>query len=181
MTAETMLELARTTREINDANGFQPTTYDRLPIVLCLIHSEISEAFIEWRLSPQEFGLELFGLELADICIRVFDLFTYDFVKAGWGDGWAETVLLEHQCLDPIHDLDLDYNLNFMHSRVSDSLERYRKGGDSFDGQVLSPLISLLAITFSIADELDLDLEGLIRTKLEKNRQRGYRHGGKRI
>lgn len=47
MTAETMLELARMTREINDANGFQPTTYDRLPIVLCLIHSEISEAFIE--------------------------------------------------------------------------------------------------------------------------------------
>lgn len=100
-------ELAKEVREVNEANGWNvlsPQEWrdpNKVPALLALVHSEVSEALESFRIND----LENFHEELADIVIRVLDI--------GYG--------------------------------------------------------------------LGVDFEASIRAKLEKNKTRGHRHGGKRI
>ena len=105
--SQALNNLANEIRQINAANGWNVTiggdwsqTY-KVPGILALIHSEVSEALKAFR----ENDLVNFGEELADILIRVLDC----------------------------------------------------------------------------ARGLGIDIDEAVRGKLEKNRQRGYRHGGKRV
>jgi len=99
-------ELASEIREINRANGWNVTKHGdweqeyKVPAILALIHSEVSEA-LEAFLGDDRNN---FGEELADIIIRVLDC----------------------------------------------------------------------------APGLKIDIDECVRRKLEVNRQRGYRHGGKK-
>jgi len=102
-----LAELAAEIRQINTSNGWnvlQAEEWDdeyKVPGILALIHSEVSEALEGFRARDQENFVE----EMADIVIRVLD------------------------CV----------------------------GG------------------------LPQDFDSVVRAKLEKNRKRGYRHGGKRV
>lgn len=100
-------ELANEIREINRANGWNVTKPEdwglayKVPAIMALIHSEVSEALEAFRADNREH----FGEELADIVIRVLDC----------------------------------------------------------------------------APGLQIDIEQAVRRKLAYNRQRDYRHGGKRV
>jgi len=69
-------ELCKEIREINEANGWdcpKPEDWDhlhRIPTFLCLIHEEVSEALMGFRIDDRENVAE----ELADVLIRVLDL-----------------------------------------------------------------------------------------------------------
>lgn len=69
-------ELAATINEINVANGWKiatPETWEderHLPALLCLVHSEISEALEGFRHGDRENVAE----ELADALIRILDI-----------------------------------------------------------------------------------------------------------
>lgn len=67
--------LAREIREVNQANGWNVTqgnewdnTY-KVPAILALVHSEVTEALEAFRKNDQENFLE----EMADVVIRVLD------------------------------------------------------------------------------------------------------------
>ena len=70
-------ELAVEIREVNHANGWNILQAEewadryKVPGILALVHSEVSEALEEWR---KEHRLEHFAGELADIIIRVAQL-----------------------------------------------------------------------------------------------------------
>ena len=72
----TLNELAAEIREINRANGWNVTeeadwmaTY-KVPAILALVHSEVSEALEAFRVND----IGHFAEELADIVIRVLDI-----------------------------------------------------------------------------------------------------------
>ncbi len=63
-------------------------------------------------------------------------------------------------------------------SEVSEALEDFRKGNrDHFPEELADVMIRVL----DLAGGLGIDLDKAIAAKLEKNRARSYRHGGKRV
>lgn len=63
-------------------------------------------------------------------------------------------------------------------SEVSEALEAYRKEDSAnFAEELADTLIRVL----DLASGLGIDLDSAVTAKLEKNKQRGYRHGGKRV
>jgi len=84
--ATSLQMLAAEIRDVNRANGWNVTTESewdstyKVPGVLALIHSEVSEALEAFRANDRE----NFNEEMADVLIRVLDLvgaFTNDFDK----------------------------------------------------------------------------------------------------
>lgn len=68
--------------------------------------------------------------------------------------------------------------LALVHSEVSEALEAFRKDEkEHFLEEMADVVIRVLDCTAG----LDLDIDAAIRTKLEKNKTRGFRHGGKRV
>ena len=65
-----------------------------------------------------------------------------------------------------------------IHSEASEALEAFRKGDvDNFAEELADVLIRVL----DCAAGLDIDMDVEVRYKMEKNRKRGYWHGGKRV
>lgn len=168
-------ERARRTREINTANGWNPVTKkdweedeNRIPAILALIHSEINEAHEQYIAD----NIDELATEFADVEIRVLDCcggLVSDFeacVMFAWDMG---TLVPE------------DTNLAFMvaHQLVTRALEHYR---DNEPGLFLGELAKLYVFNRCFAiHTFQLDMEAAVESKLEKNRQRSYRHGGKRV
>lgn len=68
--------------------------------------------------------------------------------------------------------------LALIHSEVSEALEAFR-GDDkaNFEEELADVIIRVL----DCAGGLDFDIDAAVLSKMEKNRGRGYRHGGKRV
>lgn len=65
-----------------------------------------------------------------------------------------------------------------IHSEVSEALEAFRKSDRAnFEEELADVVIRVM----DCAGGLGVDLEKVILKKLEKNRGRGHRHGGKRV
>ena len=65
-----------------------------------------------------------------------------------------------------------------IHSEVSEALEAFRKDDrENFAEELADVLIR----TLDCAGGLGIDIDKVVLDKLEKNRNRGYRHGGKRV
>lgn len=63
-------------------------------------------------------------------------------------------------------------------SEVSEALEAYRKDdAANFVEELADTLIRILDLSAG----LGLDMDSAVKAKLEKNKTRGYRHGGKRV
>ena len=68
--------------------------------------------------------------------------------------------------------------LALIHSEVSEALEAYRaKDLENFREELADVLIRVLDCAAGLG--IDMDVE--VTRKLDKNRTRGYRHGGKRV
>ncbi len=68
--------------------------------------------------------------------------------------------------------------LALIHSEVSEALEAFRKNDSvNFAEELADVLIRVL----DCCPGLGIDVDAAVQAKLEKNRTRGYRHGGKRI
>lgn len=68
--------------------------------------------------------------------------------------------------------------LGLIHSEVSEALEAFRVGDkDNFIEELADVVIRVIDCTGG----LGMDIDSAIRAKLEKNKTRTYRHGGKRV
>lgn len=68
--------------------------------------------------------------------------------------------------------------LALIHSEVSEALEGLRHHDRSnFEEELADTLIRVL----DVSTGLGVDMDAVVRAKLEKNRQRGVRHGGKAV
>jgi NTP pyrophosphatase (non-canonical NTP hydrolase) len=68
--------------------------------------------------------------------------------------------------------------LALIHSEVSEALEGFRHNDrPNFEEELADVIIRVL----DLCSGLGIDIETVIMAKLEHNRQRGYKHGGKRI
>lgn len=71
---------------------------------------------------------------------------------------------------------ELPSALALIHSEVSEALEAYRAGDrGNFEEEMADVVIRVLDVTHGMG----IDLGPAILAKLEKNRARGHRHGGK--
>lgn len=167
--------LSREIREVNEANGWREgDRYDwgdphKIPSALALIHSEISEA---WEAKQSDLG-ELFAEELADVAIRIIDM------MEGLG---LETPIDRLDALPgtPIEGLEsgLDGRINDLHFAVSQALEEFRQNKKpAFSFWIAAAFVDIA--TICVVCRIDLNAE--IKAKVAKNRQRGYRHGNKRV
>jgi len=146
--------------------------------IICLIHTEISEAFEEyrkWGLDPKRFiyysnnherGTEYIrdehnskpegiAVELADVCIRLMDWCEAEGEAIEWPIGMCPAKSFEGNLL----------------TLTGECLE-LRESGPEFSVEVLMIIIGM-------AEDFDIPLEQAIREKIAYNETRPYKHGGK--
>ncbi len=133
---------------------------------LAMIHSEICEAHIAKHVGDKD----ALAAELADIMIRTLDLaggLTEDFA--------AHIFRLEGVFISD----DVEQAFNNLHQVTTYALEAVRNDG------LLNFLGSLALLFRSVeqfaADAFDIDVSVAVPEKMEVNRHRSYRHGGKRV
>lgn len=170
----TIQDLATNTRAVNAANGWGlKFTPDDIPNYIALIHSEVSEAY-EAVSAPETLG------ELADVLIRSIDL--CELLRPGE----LGTVAFEHLCGPPITlpaTMPRIKALMELNLRITAALEQYRKAHETvMVERVHGALIEALDWTVGCMYAVDAKASpsALVAAKIEKNRGRGYRHGGRR-
>ncbi len=96
-----------------------------------------------------------------------------EIVEINTANGW--NVTQPHEWHDPYK---IPGVLALIHSEVSEALEAFRKDDlANFQEELADVLIRVLDCTTG----LQLDIDKAVADKLEKNRTRGYRHGGKKV
>jgi NTP pyrophosphatase (non-canonical NTP hydrolase) len=77
--------------------------------------------------------------------------------------------------IDPNH---IPAKLALVHTEVSEATEAFRIGDlENFGEELADTIIRIL----DLANGLGIDMDAAVRAKLEKNKTRGFRHGGKRV
>lgn len=138
---------------------------------LALVHSEVTEAYDAWLVGERRITDEVL-LELADVCIRSYDLL---------GAMDAKMAKYPAMALQPIENDDFPTHLLDMHSALSEALEYMRKKEYLFPDVTESAILGVTLFTVSVAHHYGHDLLPVITRKMEYNALRTYRHGGKML
>ena len=174
--------LAEEIRQINVANGWKvfleresDINEYKVPAIVCLIHSEISEAFEEYV----ERQADKFMFELSDVAIRILD-----FV-GGYENNEFDALADEAVAPDYGWQVSLSDVLLDMHHRCTAVLEAYRKQGrDEILARAADLYVAVEVLALRIVNETDVaydNLYGFMLAKMQQNRERGYRHGGRKV
>ena len=155
--------------------------------LIALVHSELSEALEAYRVCgivdcPHE-HTEGAGAasELADVVIRVADMAEWlkiDLAKSLEEDedlGDEKQAYLQERLsgnLDSFGEW-----IAAIHEDVGDAGYHQRNRGDNLG----SHLVSVIWMVQEMADHYGIDLDAAIEAKMECNRGRSYRHGGKAL
>lgn len=111
---------------------------------------------------------------------RVFGKVTNGRTYIGNGKSKEEAIdnLKETVIKESIAIYKIPAKLALLTSEVSEALEAFRnRDFDNFKEELADVLIRLL----DMSGGLNIDLDESVREKLEKNKKRGYKHGGKII
>lgn len=177
--------------EVNIKNGWnvcQPGDWqdeNKVPAKLALVHSEIDEL----RVALNKDDLKNIGEELADIFIRVLDLTSlfggFFAISESWIPRSPEelaTYLVEMGMSERTTLMDIAYfqDTDLLHFLTTKSLEYFRKHKEMCI-EFVNVLESLLSFVVYLAERHELSIQKEVDDKIERNRHRGYRYGGKRI
>jgi len=146
--------------------GDEPGRYHTLPRnigeLLCLVHSEISEAYDGWIAGKQDDKLPhrpALEVELADTVIRVLDIL-------GFYDVNVDALIAIHRQEPPRGGA---FWFTLMHSTVSNAMEGFRKGKQEVG---CLKLVLLLATIIDCSIAFDLDLWTAVAEKRAYNATR---------
>lgn len=153
--------------------------------IICLIHTEISEAFEEfrkWGLDPKRFiyhstsGMvgsktysrkpEGIAVELADVVIRLMDWCEAEGVELRWHNSRSIQARVSEYA-------DFAKTINTLHYFLSDRMVYGGKPSKRACQCVVDWVIAL-------AKHFAIPLEDAVRAKIEYNKTRDHKHGGKR-
>lgn len=138
---------------------------------LALISSEVTEAYHAWLAADRQVSDDVL-LELADVCIRTYDLL-----------GAMDARMDKYTGAD-VHEVDPDdfhTHLLDLHAAVSETVEYMRKKEYTFPDVTESSLLGVALLAISVAKHHGHDLLPIIERKMEYNKLRTYRHGGKML
>lgn len=138
---------------------------------LALVHSEVTEAYHAWLASNREITDEVL-LELADVCIRCYDLL---------GAMDARMSKYPDINVNPVDDDDFPTHLLDIHASISEALEYMRKKEYLFPDVTESAVLGVALFSISVARHHGHDLLPVITRKMAYNDLRTYRHGGKML
>ena len=151
--------------------------------LIALVHSELSEALeayrwdgLAWQTATEQHPPEGVQFELADVVIRVADMaehYNMGLVSVfpKWSDGYLMPEAPFGEQIAFAHLLLTETYLLFQHGipLVEDvSAETWEEA-----------LCNCVAFIQRMAELYGIDLEAAIEAKMEYNRTRSYRHGGK--
>ena len=148
--------------------------------LIALIHSELSEALEayrergldEWHSPDNPRKPEGVASELADVVIRVADMAEH------YGMDLA-AVIARAGVNVPSHNLSFGDHIAACHSYLSQAWSV--RPGSLGAGDWSIPIAWLIQVVQHIAAHYGIDLNGAIEAKMEYNRSRLYRHGGKAL
>ena len=101
-----------------------------------------------------------------------------EIVDVNTANGWNVTKPSDWPLQGEVEPYKLGCILALIHSEASEALEAVRKNDrENFAEELADVVIRVL----DCAAGLDIDMDGAVRAKIEKNKARGYRHGGKRV
>jgi hypothetical protein len=151
----------------HDGEQLPMTSRQEIAVKLALIHAELTEAYDEWTADLQRVTPAV-KVELADVAIRLFDLMG----AVGVAKFPAVTEFVA-QC-GSFEAMLLD-----IHSHVSSAVECLREADLQFP-EVLHWKLAIVAMRlFTVCDGMGIDLRPSVAEKMEKNKGRPHRHGGK--
>ena len=168
-------ELATEIRAVGVANGwtlvYRPdwdSSEHHIPCMLALIHSEIVEAHDELRVADTDY--DDLAAEFADILIRILDL------AGGLTEDFQTFV---DQATGAFIPADDERAFNGLHATVTAALEHFRQ-------DTMASFLKTLANLFFMVEcyathKFNIDLNVAVPAKIEVNRHRSHRHGGKRV
>ena len=193
-----LAELQKEAHAIAKDRGWwdEPRTFGDL---IALVHSELSEAleaYREWGLKsvisatapndrtyryfdidlsrakvPDDWTTKPAGVasELADVVIRVADM----------AEHYGENLVIDWPVgiWHPLPEASFGEAINMLHDTLSDASNAFRAD----DPDWADNMGILISMTYEGAAHYGIDLDAAIEVKMEYNRTREYRHGGKAL
>jgi len=118
--------------------------------------------------------------EFAINCSRVFtgngekmNKLAQEIVTINRGNGWDIATPATWENVN-----ELGCKLALIHSEISEALEAVRhRDFENFQEELADAIIRILDLTGGMG----IDIEKAVKEKMERNKMRGYRHGGKAV
>lgn len=161
----------------------------------CLFHSEVSEALEVYRdpsRKPAEVWFseggkpEGFGVEIVDLLIRLAD--SCQAYGVVFSDDFLSTDLKDLDCGEHYARKTIPGMLSQLHERLTDLLRKWKTSDLCSPGSTIGSMSDMVEVIFDLAGHLvrfvgsdcgDL-LVKCVTLKMSYNKNRPFRHGGKR-